>query len=155
MDVDVIVRTADELAAVVAADPLADMVTSGAKYVVVFLPEEPDPEALAELAERDFEPEQFRAHGREVYAWCPGGLQQEPGDRRAHRRARPPHHLHGAQLEHRHEARRAWRPTTADPRAQAVSTSWSARPELLDRLLAQLELLHLAGDGHRELGRRP
>jgi uncharacterized protein (DUF1697 family) len=54
------------------------MVTSGAKYVVVFLPDEPNPEALAELAERDFEPEQFRAHGREVYAWCPGGLNKSP-----------------------------------------------------------------------------
>jgi uncharacterized protein (DUF1697 family) len=78
IDVDVIVRTGEELAAVVAADPLGDVVTSGSRYVVVFLPAEPDPAAVAELAERDFAPEEFRSHGREFYAWCPNGQQKSP-----------------------------------------------------------------------------
>jgi uncharacterized protein (DUF1697 family) len=77
-DVDVVVRTADELAAVVAASPLPDIATDGARYVVVFLPAEPDRAALAALAERDFAPERFEARGREVYAWCPNGLQKSP-----------------------------------------------------------------------------
>jgi uncharacterized protein (DUF1697 family) len=78
LDVDVIVRTADELAAVVAANPLGDVARDGAKHIVAFLSAEPDAAALRALAEEDFAPEQFEARGREIYAWCPNGLQKSP-----------------------------------------------------------------------------
>jgi uncharacterized protein (DUF1697 family) len=78
IDVDVIVRTGEEMAAVVAVDPLGDAAAGGSRYVVVFLPAEPDPSAVAALAERDFGREQFRAHGREVYVSLPDGQQRSP-----------------------------------------------------------------------------
>src|SRR3712207_6467603 len=59
MDVDVIVRTGNELAAVVAADPLGDLADDGARHVVAFLSSEPDPDALRALADEDFGPERF------------------------------------------------------------------------------------------------
>ena len=73
-DVDVIVRTAPELADVAANSPFADVATDGARHFVVFLPSEPDAAALAELAEQDFEPDRYAARGREIYAWCPNGM---------------------------------------------------------------------------------
>ncbi|HWT24863.1 MAG TPA: DUF1697 domain-containing protein [Solirubrobacteraceae bacterium] len=78
MSVDVVVRTADELAAVVAANPLAGVASDGARHVVAFLRNEPDAAALRALAEEDFGPERFEARGREIYAWCPNGLQKSP-----------------------------------------------------------------------------
>src|SRR4051794_33211050 len=71
IDVDVVVRTADELADVVAADPLADVATDGAKYQVVFLSAPPDPAALRAIDPEAVAPERFSARGREVYVWCP------------------------------------------------------------------------------------
>jgi uncharacterized protein (DUF1697 family) len=73
-DVDVIVRTAAELADVVANGPFADVETDGSRHHVIFLPSEPDAAALAELAERDFGPDRYAARGREIYAWCPNGM---------------------------------------------------------------------------------
>jgi uncharacterized protein (DUF1697 family) len=72
--VDVIVRTAADLADIAANSPFADIATDGAKHFVVFLPQEPDADALAALAERDFEPDRYAARGREIYAWCPNGM---------------------------------------------------------------------------------
>lgn len=81
LNVPVLVRTAEELAAVVAADPLHGIATDPARYLVVFLPSEPEPGALADLDPGGFAPEAFRLAGREVYLWCPNGV---------HRAALPP-----------------------------------------------------------------
>jgi uncharacterized protein (DUF1697 family) len=72
--VDVMTRTADELAAVVAANPLGDVATDGAKHLVAFLSEAPDEAALARLAERDLGTDRFAVGEREVYVWCPDGV---------------------------------------------------------------------------------
>ena len=72
--VDVIVRTGEELAGVVEANPLGDVATDGSKHFVVFLAAEPERAALDALAERDFAPDEFRAAGRELYVWCPQGM---------------------------------------------------------------------------------
>jgi len=77
-DVDVVVRTAGELAEVVAANPLAAVAHDGSKHLVVFLSERPDEAALGELSARDFSPERFAAKGRELYAWCPDGVRNSP-----------------------------------------------------------------------------
>lgn len=74
LDVPVLVRTADELAAVVAANPLRDIATDPARYLVVFLPDAPEPAVLADLDPGAFAPEAFRLDGREVYLWCPNGV---------------------------------------------------------------------------------
>ena len=73
-DVDVIVRTAEELAEVVARNPLADVATDPKRYQVSFLEAEPDPDALERIAEARLEPERLVAIGRELYAWHPNGI---------------------------------------------------------------------------------
>ncbi len=70
----VVVRTREELAAVVALDPLGDVAQEYKLYQVSFLSAEPDPEAVAKLAQGDFAPERFVYVGREIYAWHPGGI---------------------------------------------------------------------------------
>jgi uncharacterized protein (DUF1697 family) len=73
-DVAVLVRTGEEIAAVVDANPHADVATDGSKYHVAFLDREPDAAAMTELTARDFEPERLAARGREIYLWCPNGV---------------------------------------------------------------------------------
>jgi uncharacterized protein (DUF1697 family) len=70
----VIVRTRDELAEVVALDPLGDVANEHKLYQVSFLSAEPDPEAVAKIAQDDFAPERFLHVGREIYAWHPNGI---------------------------------------------------------------------------------
>jgi uncharacterized protein (DUF1697 family) len=70
----VIVRTRDELAAVVALNPLGDVAQEHKLYQVSFLSAEPDPEAVAKIAQNDFAPECFVHVGREIYAWHPDGI---------------------------------------------------------------------------------
>jgi uncharacterized protein (DUF1697 family) len=72
--VPVIVRSRDELADVVQANPLARIADDPAKHVVVFCAEE----ASTELVAADFAPETFEVRGREVYLWAPGGLHKSP-----------------------------------------------------------------------------
>ena len=70
----VVVRTRDELAAVVALDPLGDVAEEQKLYQVSFLSAEPDSQAVAKIAQEDFAPECFVQVGREIYAWHPGGI---------------------------------------------------------------------------------
>jgi uncharacterized protein (DUF1697 family) len=72
--VPVLVRTRDELAEVVAANPLGEATSEPARLLVNFLSHEPDPELLGELDPADFEPETFGAGAREIYVWCPDGV---------------------------------------------------------------------------------
>jgi uncharacterized protein (DUF1697 family) len=74
-DVAVIVRSRDELAAVVAADPFGAVADDPARYIVIFLAEEADPERLADVDPAAFAPEAFALGDREVYLWLPGGMQ--------------------------------------------------------------------------------
>lgn len=68
----VMVRTAAELRAIVAANPLP--VREPAKMVVAFLGTAPDPETLARIDHSAFAPEELRPAGREAYLYFPGGL---------------------------------------------------------------------------------
>lgn len=72
VDVAVIARTADEVAAVAASHPLGE---PGAKGLAVgFLQAEPATEAAARLDEADFGGERFELRGRELYLLYPNGL---------------------------------------------------------------------------------
>jgi uncharacterized protein (DUF1697 family) len=73
-DVAVVVRTRDELADVVAANPLADLAEDPAKYLVLFLSGRLDPARLADLDPADFAPEAFVLGEREIYLWNPEGV---------------------------------------------------------------------------------
>lgn len=72
MKIDVVLRTMDELRAIIDADPFAGEVDNPTRYFVVFLDREPKLDALAD---QDFGPDQFIARGTEIYAWCPDGMQ--------------------------------------------------------------------------------
>ncbi|MCF6746348.1 DUF1697 domain-containing protein [Blastococcus sp. KM273128] len=74
LDVPVVVRTADELAAALAADPLGHVATDPARYAVTFYVEPLDPERVAALPAADSG--EWAVRGRELYAWLPDGFQQ-------------------------------------------------------------------------------
>ena len=73
-DVPVVVRTRDELAAVVARDPLNDVATNPKRYLVSFLAVPPDPQAVQRIAATTVGEERLVLDGRELYAWIPDGV---------------------------------------------------------------------------------
>jgi len=70
--VDTVLRDADELRAVVRANPLP--VGDPSRFLVLFLREEPDAAALARLDTAAFAPEAMAVGAREVYFDLPDGL---------------------------------------------------------------------------------
>ena len=74
LDIDVVVRTRDELAAVVERNPLGEVAIDPKRYQVSFLAEELDPETVSGLAALAAAPERLAAVGRELYAWHPEGI---------------------------------------------------------------------------------
>jgi uncharacterized protein (DUF1697 family) len=74
--VPVVVRSGAELAAVLDADPLGELVTDPARYSVTFLPEAPDADRVAALPEADGGV--YRVSGRELYLWLPDGMSRSP-----------------------------------------------------------------------------
>jgi uncharacterized protein (DUF1697 family) len=73
-DVPVVVRSRDELAAVVKSNPLRKIAKDPAKHLVVFCAAK----ATTDLDPADFAPETFHVRGREVYLWAPGGIGTSP-----------------------------------------------------------------------------
>jgi len=74
-DIQVVVRLHKELAAVVRANPLADVVTDPKRYLVYFLAAKVAPERLADIDPAAVAPEVFTLRGTEIYLWSPEGLQ--------------------------------------------------------------------------------
>ncbi|WP_354699109.1 hypothetical protein DSM112329_04816 [Paraconexibacter sp. AEG42_29] len=77
-DVAVVVRTAEELAAVAAQDPFDGAAHDGSRRVVAFLDGRPDADALAAVTAIDFGPERIVAAGRELHLWYPDGQARSP-----------------------------------------------------------------------------
>jgi uncharacterized protein (DUF1697 family) len=73
-DVDVIVRSSRELAAVVKRNPLRAVAIDPAKYLVTFLRAKPPAQLVARLRAAEVAPEELVANGRELYSWHPGGV---------------------------------------------------------------------------------
>ncbi len=73
-EVPVIVRTDNELAEVVAANPLERVARNPKRYQVSFLSSEPDPEVVRAIGELKARGEELVAIGRELYAWHPDGV---------------------------------------------------------------------------------
>lgn len=69
----VFTRTRDELAEIIAANPLVEIATDPSRLVVAFLSDKPDPTLLAEVDPAQYEPERFHVNGREIYLWYPNG----------------------------------------------------------------------------------
>ena len=70
----VVIRTAEELTAAMAADPLRDIATDGSKHLVGFLAGEVGNGGREAFANLHADPEQVRLLGRHVYLWCPNGV---------------------------------------------------------------------------------
>lgn len=73
-DVAVVLRTRDELAAIVKANPLRKIATEPSRHLVFFC--EGKPKVPFDAA--DFAPETFVVRGREVYLWAPDGFGRSP-----------------------------------------------------------------------------
>ncbi len=74
VEVEVVVRTGEELASVVERDPLGELASDPKRYQVSFLSGEPNAGVARELAALDFAPERWVLSGREIYAWHPDGI---------------------------------------------------------------------------------
>ncbi len=73
LDIDVLARTAEELAEVVRRDPLAAVAVDPKRYQVSFCSAEPDDELLRRLDDLAAPSERLIAIGREIYGWYPDG----------------------------------------------------------------------------------
>jgi uncharacterized protein (DUF1697 family) len=78
VDTDVVLRTREELAAVIAANPLAEVATDPKRLQVHFLSGEPAADAARELEAADVAPERIAVHGREIHVWHANGIQRSP-----------------------------------------------------------------------------
>jgi uncharacterized protein (DUF1697 family) len=74
LDIDVVVRTRDQLAKVVKLDPLGDVAVDPKRYQVSFLDGKLSRETVQKLEAVALDSERFVVSGREVYAWHPSGV---------------------------------------------------------------------------------
>ena len=74
LDIDVVVRTRNQLAKVVELDPLGDVAKDPKRYQVSFLDGKLTREIVKKLDAAAHESERFVVRGREVYAWHPSGV---------------------------------------------------------------------------------
>ena len=72
--IDVVVRSARELADAIKANPFADRVHDPATLHIAFLNDAPDRARLETLDRARFEPDEFAIGRREVYLHCPNGV---------------------------------------------------------------------------------
>jgi uncharacterized protein (DUF1697 family) len=72
--VECVMRTTEQLDAVIAANPLPARVADAKRYVVTFFDQAPDPELVAALKAEDFAPDEFTFIGDELYSWSPNGV---------------------------------------------------------------------------------
>ena len=74
VDVPVMARSADEIRAILDANPLQDVATDSSKYLAIFLSTAPSQAQVAALEAEDFSPEVVRIHGRTAFVWAPDGV---------------------------------------------------------------------------------
>lgn len=71
---EVMVRTGAEIAAIVAANPFPGADADGARHAVMFYREEVTAKHLERLDPAKYAPDEFVAHGREIYLHLPNGF---------------------------------------------------------------------------------
>jgi uncharacterized protein (DUF1697 family) len=76
-DIGIVVRSRDELAAAVEANPF-EIDGEPKNLHVTFLSGDPDPEAAARLEAGVQAPERLAVHGREIYVWYANGMMGSP-----------------------------------------------------------------------------
>jgi uncharacterized protein (DUF1697 family) len=78
MNVQVVVRTRDELAEVIERNPLRDVFDDPKRLQVSFLSAPMAPDVVRKLEAADLAPEAIVVSGGEIYAWHPNGIQRSP-----------------------------------------------------------------------------
>lgn len=74
-EIRVLIRTADELAAVVDDNPLTERTNDGSQLFALFLERDPDPKRMDDIDADALVPEQFRLGDRVIYALVRQGFQ--------------------------------------------------------------------------------
>jgi uncharacterized protein (DUF1697 family) len=74
LQIKVVARTRDELAKVVARNPLADVAVDPKRYQVSFLDKKPSAASVQKLSAAAVDGERLVVVGREAYAWHPEGV---------------------------------------------------------------------------------
>ena len=74
VNVPCVVRTANQVRAVLERNPLQEVVSDPSRYLVNFLSEEPDPEVAGALLREDHSPEAIAIEGAEAYVRTPDGV---------------------------------------------------------------------------------
>jgi uncharacterized protein (DUF1697 family) len=77
LEIDVVVRTRNELAKVVERNPLKRVAKNPKRYQVSFLAAKPDAKLVRKLADAAVPPEKLVSIGRELYAWHPQGARSK------------------------------------------------------------------------------
>jgi uncharacterized protein (DUF1697 family) len=72
--VDVLVRSGEELDAVLRRDPLRKIATDPTRYLVTFLRAAPPQELVDRLSALQVSPERVVVDGRELFSWHPDGI---------------------------------------------------------------------------------
>ena len=74
VDVPVMARSADEIRAILDANPLQGVAADSSKYLSIFLSTAPSQAQAAALEAENFSPEVVRIHGRTAFVWTPDGV---------------------------------------------------------------------------------
>lgn len=74
LSIRVLVRSRDELAGLVAGNPMPAAAADGSRYFVTFLDGPVEPDRLTGVDPQRYAPDRFAVAGREIYLWCPAGL---------------------------------------------------------------------------------
>ncbi|GAC1324427.1 MAG: DUF1697 domain-containing protein [Mycobacteriales bacterium] len=74
LSIRVLVRDRDDLARVVADNPLPEAAADGSRLFVTFLGGPADPAVLARLDPTAYEPDRYAVGAAEIYMWCRDGL---------------------------------------------------------------------------------
>ena len=77
LDITILVRSREDLAAVIRRNPLAGIATNPRRYLVTFLSDELPTSVLSDLRSVSTQ-ETFAVVGREVYTWHPDGIARTP-----------------------------------------------------------------------------
>jgi len=78
LSVRCLVRTRDELHAVIAGNPLGDVATNGSRMMALFLSDAPEKKLLAAHDPTTLAPGEIRLGDRVIYQWCPDGVLAAP-----------------------------------------------------------------------------
>lgn len=73
-EVSIVLRTRDELAAAIEANPLPGAEDAPSQFLVTFLSGVPEPKRLQAIEPAAYLPDEFRVVGREIYARFPNGI---------------------------------------------------------------------------------